>query len=117
MARVKKHRILIWAIAVILLVAGIGAVLAFSRVRLPAHGDEIPLAEVKRGEIDLKAHATGELRASHSIMLTAPAVGGDSLQITRLLRTGQSVKKGDIVFEFDPSEQLYNCLLYTSRCV
>jgi multidrug efflux pump subunit AcrA (membrane-fusion protein) len=107
MARVKKHRILIWAIAVILLVAGIGAVLAFSRVRLPAHGDEIPLAEVKRGEIDLKAHATGELRASHSIMLTAPAVGGDSLQITRLLRTGQSVKKGDIVFEFDPSEQLY----------
>ncbi|MGD0890309.1 MAG: HlyD family efflux transporter periplasmic adaptor subunit [Terracidiphilus sp.] len=107
MARVKKHRILIWTIAVIVLVGGIGAVVASSRVKLTTHGDEIPLAEVKRGEIDLKAHATGELRASHSIMLAAPAVGGDSLQITRLLRTGESVKKGDIVFEFDPSEQLY----------
>ena len=24
-----------------------------------------------------------------------------------LVRTGESVKKGDVVFEFDPSEQLY----------
>jgi HlyD family secretion protein len=107
MARAKKHRILIWTIAGLILIGGIGAVVASSRVRLSAHGDEIPLAEVKRGDIDLKVHATGELRASHSIMLTAPAVGGDSLQITHLLRTGQTVKKGDVVFEFDPSEQHY----------
>jgi HlyD family secretion protein len=40
-------------------------------------------------------------------MLTAPAVGGDALELTHLLRTGQAVKKGDVVFEFDPSEQLY----------
>jgi HlyD family secretion protein len=40
-------------------------------------------------------------------MLSAPAVGGDSLQITHLVRTGQFVKKGDVVFEFDPSEQHY----------
>ena len=72
-----------------------------------AKSDEIPLAEVKRGEIDLEVHATGELRASHSMMLSAPAVGGDALQITHLVRTGQPVKKGDVVFEFDPSEQHY----------
>ena len=66
MARAKKHRILIWTIAAIVLIAGIGAVVASSRIKLSAHGDEIPLAEVKRGEIDLKAHATGELRASRS---------------------------------------------------
>jgi multidrug resistance efflux pump len=41
------------------------------------------------------------------MMLTAPAVGGDALQITHLAITVQSVKKGDTVFEFDPSEQLY----------
>jgi len=107
MARIRRHRILTWAIVGTLLAAGIGAVVAASRVRLPVKGDEIPLAEVKRGEIDLEVHATGELRASHSIMLAAPAVGGDALQITHLVRTGQLVKKGDVVFEFDPSEQHY----------
>jgi multidrug efflux pump subunit AcrA (membrane-fusion protein) len=107
MARVKRYRILIWAIVAVVLVAGIGAVVAASRVSLPAKADEIPLAEVKRGDIDLKVHATGELRASHAVMLSAPAIGGDSLQLTHLARTGQFVKKGDLIFEFDPSEQHY----------
>ena len=107
MARSKRLRILIWAITAILLVGGIGAVVAASRGSLPVKADEIPLGEVKRGEIDLKVHATGELRASHAIMLSAPAVGGDSLQVTHLAHTGQLVKKGDLVFEFDPSEQHY----------
>ncbi len=103
----RRQRKLTLTIAGIVLIAGIGAVVAASRVKLPAKSDEIPLAEVKRGEIDLEVHATGELRASHSIMLVAPAVGGDALQITHLVRTGQLVKKGDVVFEFDPSEQHY----------
>ncbi|MGO9336556.1 MAG: efflux RND transporter periplasmic adaptor subunit [Terracidiphilus sp.] len=107
MARIKRYRIFIWAIAAIVLVGGIGAVVAASRVSLPAKADEIPLAEIKRGDIDLKVHAAGELRASHAIMLSAPAIGGDSLQLTHLARTGQIVKKGDLVFEFDPSEQHY----------
>jgi multidrug resistance efflux pump len=107
MAPIKRHRILIWAVVGIVLAAGIGAVVASSRVPLTAKNDEIPLAQVKRGEIDLQVHSSGELRASHSIMLSAPAVGGDALQLTHLVRTGQSVRKGDAVFEFDPSEQLY----------
>jgi multidrug efflux pump subunit AcrA (membrane-fusion protein) len=107
MARIKKRRILVWAGVGVLLAAGIGVVVASSRVPLNPKGDEIPLAEVKRGEIDLRVHADAELRAIHSIMLTAPAVGGDALQITHLVHTGQPVKKDDVVFEFDPSEQLY----------
>ena len=107
MARTKRHRIFIVAVVVMVLAAGIGAVVAASRVSLPAKSDEIPLEEVKRGEIDLKVHGTAELRASHSMMLPAPSVGGDSLQITHLVRTGQLVKKGDVVIEFDPSEQEY----------
>jgi HlyD family secretion protein len=107
MARIKRHRLFIVAVVVIVLAAGIGAVVAASRVRLPAKSDDIPLAEVKRGDIDLKVHGTAELRASHSMMLSAPSVGGDSLQITKLVHTGQLVKKGDVVIEFDPSEQQY----------
>ena len=107
MARIKRHRIFIWAVVGIVLVGGIGAVVAASRVSLPAKSDEIPLAEVERGDIDLRVNGTGELRASHAMMLSAPAVGGDSLQITKLVHTGELVKKGDLVFEFDPSEQSY----------
>jgi HlyD family secretion protein len=107
MARTKRHRIFIVAVVVIVLAAGIGAVVAASRVSLPAKSDEIPVAEVKRGEIDLQVHGNAELRASHSMMLSAPSVGGDSLQITKLAHTGELVKKGDVVVEFDPSEQQY----------
>jgi HlyD family secretion protein len=107
MAIIKRHRLLILAAAGVVLAAGIGGVIASSRVPLTAKADEVPLAEVKRGEIDLQVHATGELRASHAIMLSAPAVGGDALQLTHLVRTGQSVKKGEVIFEFDPSEQRY----------
>ena len=55
----------------------------------------------------MKVYVTGELRASHSEMMTAPPIGGGALQITHLLHTGVAVKKGDLVMEFDPSEQHY----------
>jgi multidrug efflux pump subunit AcrA (membrane-fusion protein) len=104
---IKRRRILTWAIVGILFVAAVSAVIAASRARVAATPDEIPLAEVKRGDIDVRVYATGELRASQSIMLTAPAIGGDALQITSLVRTGALVKKGEIVVEFNPSEQEY----------
>jgi multidrug efflux pump subunit AcrA (membrane-fusion protein) len=69
--------------------------------------DDVPTSLVKRGDLDMKVYATGELRASHSEMLTAPPIGGGSLQITHLLHTGAAVKKGELVMEFDPSEQHY----------
>lgn len=107
MARLKRHRILMWAGLGVVLAAGIGVVVASNRVPLATKSDEIPVGQVKRGDIDLQVQATGELRASRSVMLTAPAVGGDALQLTHLVHNGQAVKKGDVVFEFDPSEQRY----------
>jgi HlyD family secretion protein len=50
---------------------------------------------------------TGELRTPHSVMLVAPQVNG-TLQIVYLAPTGAHVKAGDVVVEFDPSEQQYN---------
>jgi biotin carboxyl carrier protein len=55
----------------------------------------------------MQVYAIGELKASHSQILTAPPIGGGALQITHLLHTGAAVKKGDLVMEFDPSEQHY----------
>jgi len=92
---------------VVILVGCIGLVAAARRAKLSVPDGEIPVSEVKRGDLDLKVVTTGELRATHSITLTAPPVGGGALQITRLAHTGAAVKKGDIVIEFDPSEQRY----------
>jgi multidrug resistance efflux pump len=103
----KRHRVFTAVIVFLVLASAVGAVVAANRVHLPSKKDEVPLALVKRGSLDLEVHATGELHASHELMLTAPAVGGDSLQITELARTGGMVKKGDIVLTFDPSEQHY----------
>jgi len=103
----KRHRTFMAILVALVLIAAVGAVVAASRVKASAKPDEIPLVEVKRGELDLRVHGTGELRASHSIMLTAPAIGGDALQITNLARTGGLVKQGDTLMEFDPGEQHY----------
>lgn len=90
------------ALAVVTLVG-----FAMSRARLAITNDGIPLAQVKHGDLDLKVHADGELNATHTMMLTAPAVGGGALEITRLSAGRLPVKKGDVVIEFDPSEQRY----------
>jgi HlyD family secretion protein len=91
------------AVAAVVVLIG----LALSRSRLAIASDGIPLAQVKRGNLDLRVHGDGELNASHTMMLAAPAVGGGSLEITRLLAGRLPVKKGDVVIEFDPSEQRY----------
>jgi biotin carboxyl carrier protein/uncharacterized protein YwbE len=72
-----------------------------------AAGDDIPTGRIQRGDFETKVFARGELRAIHSEMLTAPPIGGGALQITHLLHTGAMVKKGELVLEFDPTEQRY----------
>jgi HlyD family secretion protein len=89
----------------ILLLAGVIA--AALRTNLSPLGPDIPVARVKREDLNLRIFANGELSAQHSGILTAPPIGGGSLQITHLLRTGAPVKTGDVVFDFDPSEQQY----------
>ena len=101
-----KKRVIAWGtIAVVF--ATIAGVLASTRKSGNPDDNGVPLARVQRGDLDLKVYATGELRATHAIVLTAPTVGGGALQITRLMHTGAPVKKGNIVFEFDPAEQRY----------
>ena len=103
----KKSRTAIWVIVGIVVAGSVGAVIAMNRKSSLTGADEIPLALVKRGEIEIEVHARGEVSAANSSMLAAPAIGGDALQITRLPQTGDRIKKGDVVIEFDPSEQHY----------
>jgi multidrug efflux pump subunit AcrA (membrane-fusion protein) len=92
----------------VVLCAVVGVVAAVRRTSTAPTANEIPTTRVKRGDLDMKVYVTGELKASHSEMLTAPPIGGGALQITHLLHTGTVVKKGDLVMEFDPCEQHFN---------
>jgi HlyD family secretion protein len=103
----RSQRAITWAVVAVVLCAVVGVVAAVRRGSPAAIGDDIPTGLAKRGDLDMKVYVNGELRASHSEMLTAPPIGGGALQITHLLHTGTAVKKGDLVMEFDPSEQRY----------
>ena len=103
----KRWRLIICGIVAAVLIAAIGVTAAVRRGNVSASADDIPFAYVRLGELDLKVYTIGELKANHSITLSAPPIGGGSLQITKLLHTGTAVKKGDVIIEFDPSEQVY----------
>lgn len=103
----RSRRAISWSIVAVVLCATAGVVAAARKASPAVAGDDLPTIRVQRGDFDMKVYATGELRATHTEMLTAPPIGGGALQITHLLHTGTAVKKGDLVMEFDPSEQLY----------
>ena len=102
----KRRRVMIIGIVGVMLLGAIKFTLARRRDPV-SFEDDLPLARVKRGELDLKVYTTGELSAAHSMTLTAPPIGGGPLRITSLVHTGLPVKKGDVVIEFDPVEQRY----------
>jgi len=102
-----RLRIAVWGTVAAVLVVAV-AVIATARRRNTGISDgEIPIVAVKRGDLDFKVYTTGELRANHSVTLSAPSIAGGSLQITKLVHTGTRVQTGEVVIEFDPSEQLY----------
>jgi len=68
----------------------------------------VPSAAVQQSDVQLRVDATGEIRATRTAMLIAPPIAGGSLQIIRLLKPGSMVNAGDVVVEFDPSQQQYN---------
>ena len=69
---------------------------------------EIPTATVKEVDLQLKVFTTGALRTSQSRAIIAPPIAGGTLQIITLAHAGTQVHTGDVVLEFDPSQQEYN---------
>ena len=95
-----------WPIVGALAVAvAIGAYAAVPMVGLQTDGNLIPTARVARGDVPVVVHATGELRPLRAQGLVAPATGGP-MQILSIAATGTPVKEGEVIVEFDQSEQV-----------
>jgi HlyD family secretion protein len=75
-----------------------------SRALTTAKAPVIPTAKVRRGDLSLALTARAELRGGAPETLTAPMIGGEQ-HITSMLKSGDSVKPGDVVVELNTSEQ------------
>ena len=101
------YRRYFWTAAVLVGLVSVTVLAVGRRSTSSGASREIPVVRVKRGRLDFNVHTSGELRPSRTTMLTAPPIGGGALQIIRLARTGSVVRKGDVIIQFDPSEQEY----------
>ncbi|HKW57039.1 MAG TPA: efflux RND transporter periplasmic adaptor subunit [Candidatus Acidoferrum sp.] len=92
-----------------LLAAAVAAAISGCRgsVVRASEGD-IPTGKIQKSDMQIKVFMDGTLRTLRSDQVTAPAVAGGSLQIVKLAPTGTMVHTGDVVLEFDPSQQEYN---------
>ena len=94
--------------ALLLLLALSAGCMACRQTTVLATDREIPTTAVKEANLQLKVFTTGALRTSQSRAITAPPIAGGTLQIITLARSGAQVHAGDVVLEFDPSQQEYN---------
>ena len=95
------------AIGVVVVIAVLAAGIAVARGVSPSAAKAIPTAHVQQGRVQVTVYTVGELRGTRAVQLAVPPMGGQ-LQIVKLAETGDAVKSGDVVMEFDASEQEFN---------
>jgi RND family efflux transporter MFP subunit len=87
---------------------GIGAargLRAFIDATAESGEGEVPTTTVRRDDVAIAVTTRGELQGGGSVPLMAPRTGAAELPITFLRGTGELVKAGDVVAEFDSSGQ------------
>jgi HlyD family secretion protein len=93
-------------------VLGVVGALAWGAVRLirattATAAIELPTTRVKHGRVTLTVACRGELQGGNSEMLAAPMIAGGDMAITSLREPGELVSPGDVVVQFDTTEQDY----------
>ncbi|OLC83992.1 MAG: hypothetical protein AUH72_03085 [Acidobacteria bacterium 13_1_40CM_4_65_8] len=100
---VMRNAAITIAVIAVLLVAG----LAILRGMAPSAAKAIPTAHVQHGRVQVTVYTVGELRGTRTVQIAVPPMGGQ-LQLVKLAETGDAVKAGDVVMEFDSAEQEFN---------
>jgi HlyD family secretion protein len=68
---------------------------------------DVPVTQVRRGDVVFTVNATGALQGGNSRMLVAPMTGSNQLTITDLRKPGELVAEGDVVAAFDTTEEAF----------
>src|SRR5438045_1465436 len=104
----RRVKIITWVIGLAL--CGGGVVTAYRYTGTTEV--EVPVARVRRGEFIISVRTRGDIKSARSVILKAPQVPG--LRIVRLADPGRPVHRGDIVVEFDASQQDQNVITRTT---
>ncbi len=110
-----RRTILAVAVAAAVLVAFVGWAVMSRRAGKSAtgSGESFQTATVERRHFVRILRVTGTVQAVESRAVLAPTLSGaqlGSLVITRLTPAGSKVKRGDLLVEFDPQNQIKNFL-------
>jgi hypothetical protein len=93
--------------ALVLLAAGARSVpRLFEAVNTP-EDVPIPTTKVRTGDVTFTITADGALQGGNSRMLTAPMIGGGTLILTELRKSGELAKTGDMVAQFDTTDESF----------
>jgi len=103
-----KLRILVAVIVLAFLGGAAWTTVHLVRAASTSSSTEVPTTRVKRGTVVVSVAARGELQGGNTEMLVAPMTGNDSLAITYLRDPGELVQPGDVVVQFDTTQQEYN---------
>lgn len=104
----KKPLLLIAALVAITAAAFVARANLFDTASTKApEKSDLPVTSVRRGDVVMRVHSRGELQGGNNEMQIAPMTGGRSLVLTQLKETGEVVQPGDIVAEFDTTEQRF----------
>src|SRR3954447_12982400 len=102
-----RTRLLVLATIVAVLAGAGWGTLRLVKASAKADIATVPTTRVKKGRITVTVSARGELQGGNSEMLVAPMVGGGDLPITTLRQPGEMVVAGDVVVQFDTTQQEY----------
>jgi HlyD family secretion protein len=94
----KQRKVILLAAILLVSTAAI-----YGLVHLSTQPAKIPAFEVKQEEFVDSLQFRGEVRATKSLAVSAPAEAGE-LQILKIATSGSDVKKGDLIVEFDKSK-------------
>ena len=103
-----KLRILLSLLAVLVLMGTVWGGFRVARLMARDPAPEIPTTRVKKGRVTITVTATGELQGGNSEVLSAPMVGGGDIAVTYLRDPGEFVKPGDVIAQFDTTQQEFN---------
>lgn len=85
------------------LVGGVALVIVYI-ILSAANKEAIASADVRRGEFLVSIKSSGEIRATNSFTLATPRLRYGQMQIIYLVPEGTTVKPGEIIIRFAPTE-------------